>query len=148
MRGVDSLLDLNLQARPNSHIFWYSNILRCRWEGYRDRLENAGDSLQLVIPNVPMITFGGSRYTADSLGAFVVAGQTIKSGETLTLYGISVLYAANGHAFVMGLSTQPLSLTNKYNAPAITFRGSRYTEGSVSDFVMTSQTLTPDDPLP
>ncbi|KAL8832468.1 MAG: hypothetical protein Q9191_000238, partial [Dirinaria sp. TL-2023a] len=87
-------------------------------------------------------TFGGATYTANSVGEFIIAGQTLSPGEVLTLSGTPISYAANRDAFVVGSSTQLLSSAERQNVPIITLEGSQYTANSEGNFVIASQTLT------
>ena len=96
-------------------------------------------------PNKPIITFDGSQYEADSDGDFVIAGQTLKPGEALTLSGTPISYAADHDAIVIGSSTQLLSPINSHDIPIITFGGSPYMANADGDFVIASETLTAGD---
>lgn len=92
-------------------------------------------------PNAPIITFGGSQYTANLGGDFVIGSQTLRPGEALTLAGTPISYAPD-HAFlVIGSSTQSLSPSETFSMPILTFGGTSYTANADGEFLINGQTL-------
>ena len=90
-----------------------------------------------------LLTFGGSTYIANAASQFVVAGQTLAPGASITVSGTTISLASGGTVAVVGTSTQSIK-----NAPAITpapavlsFDGSSYTADASSDFIIDGQTL-------
>ena len=108
-----------------------------------------GTSTQLFIsPGIitaaePVITFGGSTYTAGLSSNFILDGQTLTKGGIITVDGTQLSYDKAGTAVVIGTSTQPLSLATITAAakPILTFDGSTYVADSSSNFVVDGQTL-------
>ena len=91
----------------------------------------------------PVITIGGSTYTANVASAFAIAGQTLSPGGVITVSGTPVSLAAGASFAVVAGSTQSLALTPAPTGPpTFTFNGSTYTAGIGSDFLVGSQTLT------
>lgn len=91
----------------------------------------------------PVLTFQGSTYTANAASAFVIAGQTLSPGGTITASSTPISLAAGAAYAVIAGSTQPLALAPAPTGPpTFTFNGSTYTAGIGSDFVIGSQTLT------
>ena len=99
-----------------------------------------GSSTQLfVVPtgHEPTITFEGSTYTADAASDFVIRGQTLTPGGSITVDGVPISYDADGTDVVVGSETQ------YFIGETITFEGSTYTANAAGDFVIAGQTLTP-----
>ncbi|CAF9908148.1 MAG: hypothetical protein HETSPECPRED_007999 [Heterodermia speciosa] len=90
----------------------------------------------------PTITFEGSTYTAGAASDFVIGGQTLTPGSAITVDGVPLSYAADGHDVVVGSQTQYFATDADYGS-AITFEGSTYTANAAGDFVIAGQTLTP-----
>ena len=93
--------------------------------------------------NVPVLTFGGSTYSANSLGQFVVGKQALSPGAAITVSGTQISLAAAGNAVVIGSSTELLSPNGARTAAMLTFDGSTFTADASSEFVIGGQTLTP-----
>ena len=95
----------------------------------------------------PVLTFGGSTYTADSSSDFIIKGQTLKKGAIVVVDGTTVSYDEADAAVVIGTSTQRLSFTGIAPAaePILTFDGSTYTANPSSDFIIDGQTLPKGD---
>lgn len=112
-----------------------------------------GTSTQLLTTpgptsNPAILTFAGSTYTANTASDFVIAGQTLTPGGTITASGtpISVPKGTSNIA-VIGTSTQTLATApatlSTAEAPVMTWDGSTYTADASSDFIIASKTLTP-----
>ena len=95
----------------------------------------------------PVLTFGGSTYTANSASQFVVAGQTLAPGAQITVSGTPIaLPAGSSNIAVIGSSTQSLSMITPAPGQAhavMTFGGSTYSANAASQFVIGGQTLSP-----
>lgn len=91
----------------------------------------------------PVITIGGSTYTANTASAFVIAGQTLSPGGVITVSSTSISLAAGASFAVIAGSTQSLvAAPGPTGPPTFTFNGSTYAAGTGSDFIIGSQTLT------
>ena len=91
----------------------------------------------------PMLTFQGSTYTANAASAFVIAGQTLSPGGTITASSTPISLATGAAFAVIAGSTQSLALAPvPTGPPTFTFNGSTYTADSGSHFIIGSQTLT------
>lgn len=113
-----------------------------------------GTSTQLLTTPSPtsnpaaILTFAGSTYTANSASQFIIAGQTLTSGGTITASGTTISLPEGTNVALIGTSTQtlataPAPTVSTDEAPVLTFEGSTYTADASSDFVIASQTLTP-----
>ena len=100
---------------------------------------------QASAPTVlPVFTLDGLTYTANAQSAFVIAGQTLNPGSSLTVSGTGLFYPATGNAIVVGTRTENfLSATiTAPPAPVLTFAGKTYTADIASAFNIDGQTLT------
>ena len=97
--------------------------------------------------NAAILTFAGSTYTANSASQFIVAGQTLTPGGTITASSTVISMPQGTNFAVIGSSTQFLGTASAKpstaEAPVLTWDGSTYTADASSDFVIASQTLTP-----
>ena len=91
----------------------------------------------------PILTFGGSTYTASPSSNFVISGQTLTKGGTITVDQTQISYDKTGKVVVIGTSTQSLSFATITPAaePILTFDGSTYIASPSSNFVIDGQTL-------
>lgn len=90
-----------------------------------------------------VLTFQGSTYTANAASAFVIAGQTLSPGGSITASNTPISLVPGAAFAIIAGSTQSLALAPAPTAPpTFTFDGSTYTAGTGSDFVIGSQTLT------
>ncbi|KAL8791118.1 MAG: hypothetical protein Q9195_006062 [Heterodermia aff. obscurata] len=88
----------------------------------------------------PVITFGGSTYTArPGSHDFVIDGQTLTQGGEITVSGVDISYPT-GSYIVIGSSTQQFGATR---AAELTFAGSTLTADTYGNFVVDGQTLEP-----
>ncbi|MCJ1403421.1 hypothetical protein MMC11_006644 [Xylographa trunciseda] len=88
----------------------------------------------------PILTLGGSIYTANALTGFTIAGQTLSPGGVITFSGTPFSLATNGGYLIQGSSTLLLASV----APEILTLGTAlYTANSASAFLIAGQTLTP-----
>ena len=87
-----------------------------------------------------VLTFGVSTYTArPGSHDFVIDGQTLSQGGTITVSGIAISYPTNSFV-VVGSSTQKVRTAT----PAeVTFGGSTFTADADGDFELDGQTLRP-----
>ena len=88
----------------------------------------------------PVLTFGGSTYTADQSSNIVLSSQTLFPGSpAATVDNTPISIAPGGLAAVVGTSTQLLATLP---SPAVlTFAGSAYTADASSDIVLAGSTL-------
>ena len=93
--------------------------------------------------HVPVLTFAGSTYSANSLGQFVIGEQTLSPGAAITVSGTQVSLVAAGNAAMIGSSTELLALNGARTAAMLSFDGSTFTADASSNFVIDGQTLTP-----
>ena len=99
-----------------------------------------------VATPAPVLTFGGSAFTANSASQFVIAGQTLAAGAQITVSGTPIsLPSGSSNVAVIGSSTQTLSMVTPppVQGPALTFGGSTYTANAASQFIIAGQTLNP-----
>lgn len=90
----------------------------------------------------PVLTVGGSTYTANAASAFVIAGQTLSPGGVISVSSTPISLAAGASFAVIAGLTQSLALVPAPTGPpTFTFNGSTYTAGTDSDFLIGSQTL-------
>ena len=92
---------------------------------------------------VPVMTFAGSTYSANSFGQFVIGEQTLSPGAAITVSGTQISLAAAGNEAIIGSSTELLALNGARTAAMLSFDGSTFTADASSDFVIGGQTLTP-----
>ena len=88
----------------------------------------------------PVLTFGGSTYTADQSSNIVLSSQTLFPGSpAATVDKTPISIAPGGLAAVVGTSTQLLAT---FPSPAVlTFGGSAYTADASSKIVLAGSTL-------
>ena len=93
---------------------------------------------------VPVLTLNGAAFTATSSAAFVIAGQTLTPGGSITISGTPVIYPSTGNAVIVGTSTQEFSsatIAASFSS-IFTFAGQIYTADNSMDFEIGDQTLT------
>ncbi|KAL5374014.1 hypothetical protein DPSP01_012248 [Paraphaeosphaeria sporulosa] len=111
-------------------------------------------AITTLAPSATLLTIGGNTYTAlPSAGpAFVIAGQTLTPGGTITVAGITISLAPGASALVVNGVTTLLSPGSRANPeavitnpPLLTIGTHTYTArpGSGTEFVIGGQTLTP-----
>ncbi|CAD6587759.1 MAG: hypothetical protein ASARMPRED_003247 [Alectoria sarmentosa] len=96
--------------------------------------------------NPARLIFAGTIYTANTASQFVIAGQTLTPGGTITASGTPIGLPEGTNFAVIGSSTQFLAAASApptAEAPVMTWDGSTYTADASSDFVIASETLTP-----
>ena len=103
-----------------------------------NQFQNAPDH----VPAAPILTFGGSAYTANVASQFIVAGQTVAPGGVIEVSGTPISIAPGASLAVIGSSTQSLVGAAVTPQPVLTFAGSTYTAGSSLGFLISGQTLT------
>lgn len=99
-----------------------------------------------VRTGAPLITYGGSTYTASS-SAFAIDSQKLTPGGQITVSGTPISLASDASLAVIGSSTQSLGYAIITTAPlgqdrVLTFDGSAITAES-SAFIIAGETLTP-----
>ena len=108
-----------------------------------------GPSTQSILTptpqSAPIITLGGSTFTADSSSQFYVGSQTLAPGGAIVRSSQVVSLATNAATLIVGSQTQQLSQQPIAGAstPVITIGGSTLTANSASHFEIGSQTLVP-----
>ena len=108
-----------------------------------------GPSTQSILAptphSAPIITLGGSTFTADSSSQFHIGSQTLAPGGTIVRSSQVVSLAHNAATVIVGSQTQQLSqhLIAPASTPVITIGGSTLTANSASHFEIGSQTLVP-----
>ena len=96
----------------------------------------------------PVITYGGSTYTAPS-SVFSIDSQKLTPGGQITVSGTPISLASDASIAVIGSSsTQNLRYATTTAVPlgqdrVLSFAGSTVTADSSSDFVIAGETLTP-----
>ena len=95
----------------------------------------------------PVLAFGGSSITANSAGAFVVAGQTLTPGGQIQVSGTPIALPSAGNVAIVGGVTQSLANAVVTPAPVITVGSSTYTANSAGQFIIAGQTLTSGDSI-
>lgn len=95
-----------------------------------------------VITAAPVLTVAGQTFTASG-GSFVIAGQTLRPGNVLTVDGTTISLGPSASIAVVNGATQTLSLAPVITYPPIlTVDGQVFTATS-GTFVVDGQTLTP-----
>jgi hypothetical protein len=111
--------------------------------GQQVSLASSGNALivnaasQTQTPSAPpaVVVIGGSTITANSASAFVIGSQTLTPGGAIT---------ASGQLITLPLSDPPqTSSPTPTSMPVVAIGSSTFTENSLSDFVIGTQTLTP-----
>ena len=99
-----------------------------------------------AITQQPVLTFAGSTYTAGTSSDFLINRQTLSKGGAINIGGTQLSYGQAGTYVIIGTSTQQLQTPSvtAIAEPILTFDGSTYTAGSLSDFFIDGQTLTRD----
>ena len=109
----------------------------------RPAFKPAGTAAAPYPKPLPVLTFAGSSYTANSAGQFVISSQTLTPGEAITISNTPISIAPNGDIAVIGKSTQKLRQSDGTIVPVLTFDSSTYTADASSRFTINGQTLTP-----
>ena len=107
----------------------------------------AADGAVITMPPA-LLTFAGSIYTANPSSTFIISGQTLTPGGSITVSGTVISEALSGSGLaVVGSTTQVLQHVatpgSLPTAAIITLGGSTYTADANGDFVIDGQTLTP-----
>ncbi|GAB7349939.1 hypothetical protein MBLNU459_g0636t1 [Dothideomycetes sp. NU459] len=95
----------------------------------------------------PILTVAGRTYTANSGSSYIMDGQTLVPGGTITLSGGTILSLAPSASdiIVNGVTSTLSSMPTITAAPVLTIDGSTYTTvGGVGEtYIVSGQTLTP-----
>jgi hypothetical protein len=102
-----------------------------------------------LAPAPAVLIFGSSTITANSASAFLLAGQTLTPGGSITVSGTPIALPFNANAAIIAGSTQPFLTTPPtkptiINAPPLlTFNSATYTANAAGAFIIAGKTLTP-----
>lgn len=101
-------------------------------------------------PAAAPLTFDSQTFTPNAAGAYVIASQTLKPGEQITVSGTPISLAAaagpGGNSVVIGSSTQLLTPTPAPAPLPLTFGTETITPNAQGTYVVAGQTLTPGNP--
>lgn len=100
-------------------------------------------------PSKPVLTIGSTLYTENSASQFVIGTQTLSPGGPPNTVGTQVVsLGAGASSVVIDGSTFPIAapIATTSRDFVITLGGSTYKEGSASDFIIGSQTLSAAGP--
>lgn len=104
-----------------------------------------GGSTQLVRPaavtEAPALTLGGSTFTANNAGQFLIGGKTLALGGDITVSGTHISLSPNGIISIDGSSSQFLTPFHVIMKPVLSFNGSTYTADGSLRFVIDGQAL-------
>ena len=101
-----------------------------------------------VLPTPPAIALGGQTLAGNTAGAYVVSGQTLAPGGSITLDSgasqtVVALTTNAGGATVVAVNGVTSTLQPNSPAPAITLGGQTLTGNNGGAYVVGDQTLTP-----
>ena len=105
-----------------------------------------GMSSQALVPTpqVLILTFGGSQYTADVSSAFSIGSQILTPGGAITISNTPISLVPGGTIAVEGTSSQLLAFDpSPAQASVLTWNGITHTADKSSAFTIEGQTLTP-----
>lgn len=105
-----------------------------------------GTSTQALvpIPQVLMLKFGGSLYTADASSAFSIGSQILTPGGAITISNTPISLVPGGTIAVEGTNSQLLApIPSPTQARVLTLNAVTYTADQVSAFTIQGQPLTP-----
>lgn len=93
----------------------------------------------------PTVVVGGTPYTESSGTSFVIAGQTVRPGQTITVFGTTVAVASSGSYIVINGVTSQLTQST---IPVIEIGGTSFaaTFGPSDAYIIGGQTLYPGGP--
>lgn len=94
----------------------------------------------------PILTFAGSIYTANPASEFVIAGQTLTPGHSISPSGTPIYLSPDGTVAVIGSSSNTQTLVKPAPSPytpQLTLTGSVYTADPFGNFLIAGKTLTP-----
>ncbi|KAI4134698.1 MAG: hypothetical protein LQ347_001302 [Umbilicaria vellea] len=97
----------------------------------------------------PVITFNSQPITANSASDYIIGTQTLVPGSAITVSNTIISLATGASAIFIGSSSISLAApAAKASAapPVISFAGSTLTANAASEFVFSTQTLTPGGP--
>lgn len=97
------------------------------------------------IVTAPVIDIGGTTYTESNGASFVIAGQTVRPGQTITVSGTTIAIAGNGQFITINGVTSSLAGST---IPVIDIGGTSFaaTSGPNDAYVIGGQTLYPGGP--
>ena len=94
----------------------------------------------------PVLTFAGSTYTANQASKFVIAGQTLNPGHSISPSGTPIFLSPDGTVAVIGSNSNKQTLVQPVPSPytpQLTLTGSVYTADPFGNFLIAGKTLTP-----
>ena len=104
-----------------------------------------GTSTGNLVPSItipPALTIGSQTVTANSQNQYLIAGQTLTPGGTITLSGTRISLSPDKTALIIGTSTENLSPTIT-KPPTLTIGSQTITANSQNQYLIAGQTLTP-----
>ena len=97
-----------------------------------------------TIPTLPPLKIGSNVYTLNSVSQYVIAGQTLIPGGTITVSGTPISLAVSATEVVIGTSTLQLSyITAPPALPLLTVDDYTLTPNGISEYIIAGQTLFP-----
>ena len=96
-----------------------------------------------VITPAPVITIGGTAFSANDRSTFIIDGQTLTPGGAITIDGTKVSLAPGASSVLINGKTLPLANPAVTSPLVIAVGGTTYTENAGSSFVIDGQTLSP-----
>ena len=100
----------------------------------------ARSTLAPAITFPPTLTIGAQTFTANSLGQYLVGGQTLTPGGVITLSGTRISLSPDETAVIIGSSTESLMIEPP---PDLTLGSQTITANSLNQYIIGGQTLTP-----
>ena len=93
----------------------------------------------------PAIVVGGTTYTESNGASFVIAGQTVRPGQTIVVSGTTVAVASNGQYITINGITSELAGST---IPVLDIGGTSFaaTSGPSDEYIIGGQTLYPGGP--
>ncbi len=98
--------------------------------------------LAIGATTLPTLTIGTLTIPPNSLSQYIISSQTLTPGGLITLSGTPVSLAPSATAIVIGTSTQQLEV-GATTLPALTIGTLTVPPNSLSQYIISSQTLTP-----
>ena len=102
-----------------------------------------GSTTMKLIPAtaLPILTIGSQTLTSDPAGRYIIAGQTLTSGNAITISGTIISWASSTTALVVGFSL--FDLVSKSALSAVTVDSYTLTSDSAVRYLVAGQTFTP-----
>ncbi|MCJ1335629.1 hypothetical protein MMC09_000901 [Bachmanniomyces sp. S44760] len=102
----------------------------------------------LVAIIAPPITIGSAVINPDAGNHYIISGQTLSQGGAITVGKMPISLAPAGSAVIIGGNTHALTATRAFapvqpSQPPITIGGAVVTPNSISQYIVSGQTLAP-----